>query len=129
MLHEDEKSILYLTLIITRLFKLKEISLTKNKNLETAINEIKPPIFWKDKPMFIKQAKEWNEDKIIKALKKLMNLEIKIKIKCNIIKRLLIKKLLMIFVILLTLAKKSEINSNCSKSLYSMIIFLNYFFY
>ena len=91
---EDEKSILYLTLINTRLFKLKEISLKKNKNLETALNEIKPPIFWKDKPMFINQAKAWNEDKIIKALKKTYDTEIKIKSNSNIKKKIILKKLL-----------------------------------
>ena len=91
---EDEKSIFYLTLINTRLSKLKEISLRKNKNLETALNEIRPPIFWKDKRMFINQAKAWNNDKIIKALKKTYDTEIKIKSSSNIKKKTIIKKLL-----------------------------------
>ena len=91
---EDEKSIFYLVLINTRLSKLKEISLKKNKNLETALNEIKPPIFWKDKPMFISQAKTWNEHKIIKALKKTYDTEILIKSNYNIKKKTILKKLL-----------------------------------
>tara|TARA_B100001059_G_scaffold123712_1_gene123689 strand:+ start:10928 stop:11917 length:990 start_codon:yes stop_codon:yes gene_type:complete len=91
---EDEKSIFYLALLNTRLFKLKEISLKKNKNLETALNEIKPPIFWKDKPMFITQAKAWSEDKIIKALKKTYDTETMIKSSYNIKKKTLLKKLL-----------------------------------
>ena len=52
------KAIYYLTLINQRIDKLYQV---KNKNLEieAAINNLKPPLFWKDKPRFIIQAKKW----------------------------------------------------------------------
>ena len=33
---------------------------SREKNIEKAIDKIKPPIFWKDKPIFNKQLKKWN---------------------------------------------------------------------
>ena len=48
---DNEKSAYYLNLINQRLIRLKELQDNiKNSDLETAINSIKPPIFWKDKP-------------------------------------------------------------------------------
>tara|TARA_X000001036_G_scaffold208599_1_gene196152 strand:+ start:277 stop:1278 length:1002 start_codon:yes stop_codon:yes gene_type:complete len=92
---DADKNILYLNIINQRLNKLIETSeLTKNKSLENAINSVKPPIFWKDKPMFIIQAKKWNKKKIENLLKKTYDLEIKIKTNPIINKNILIKKLL-----------------------------------
>ena len=61
---EVEKNSLYLSLINQRLIKLAEIQ-EKNKqdNFELALNNIKPPIFWKDKPAFLTQSKKWNKKK------------------------------------------------------------------
>ena len=57
---ENEKNIFYLNSINQRLGKLLEIN-NNNSNIEKAINDLKPPIFWKDKPNFISQAKVWNK--------------------------------------------------------------------
>ena len=92
---DDEKNILYLSAINQRLNKLQEtFELVKLTNLETAINTLKPPIFWKDKPSFIEQSKKWNSDKIKKILNKTYDLEIKIKSNPIINKNILIKKML-----------------------------------
>ena len=92
---DADKNILYLNIINQRMNKLIETSeLTKNLSLENAINTIKPPIFWKDKPMFIIQAKKWNKNKIKKVLEKTYDLEIKIKSNPIINKDILLKKLL-----------------------------------
>jgi DNA polymerase III subunit delta len=92
---DDEKNILYLSTINQRLYKLQEtFELLKSTNLETAINTLKPPIFWKDKPSFIEQSKKWNSDKIKKILNKTYDLEIKIKSNPIINKNILIKKML-----------------------------------
>lgn len=90
---ENEKLAYYLSLINHRLLKLKEIS-DKNSNIEKFVEEIKPPIFWKDKPVLIQQAKIWNTKKINKALEKTYNVELTIKSNANIDKRLLLKKLI-----------------------------------
>ena len=49
------------------------------KNIEYAINNIKPPIFYKDKPLIFNQAKLWNLPKINLILKRLVDTEIKSK--------------------------------------------------
>ena len=41
---------------------------TKNNNLEKAISDYKPPIFWKEKDMVKRQIKAWN----FKELEKLI---------------------------------------------------------
>ena len=92
---DADKNIFYLNIINQRMNKLIEtFELTKNISLENAVNTIKPPIFWKDKPMFMIQAKKWNKNKIKNVLKKTYDLEIKIKSNPIINKNILVKKLL-----------------------------------
>ena len=61
---EDEKAFYYLTLINQRLQKLYELKKSNEKNLEIAINNLKPPVFWKDKPHFVTQTKKWDVKKL-----------------------------------------------------------------
>ena len=92
---DSEKNILYLNIINQRLLKLNEIfKLIGQTNLEKAIDMLKPPIFWKDKPAFLKQAKKWNMNKIKKILNKTYNLELEIKSNSIVNKNILLKKLL-----------------------------------
>jgi len=92
---ETEKTIYYLSLINLRLIKLSEIYNEANGNLELKINNLKPPIFWKDKPNFIAQAKKWNKDKINKILNKTYNLEVKMKTDSSINSHILLRKLIL----------------------------------
>ena len=89
-----DRTIFYLFSLNQRLSILKEISKKRNTNLENAINKIKPPIFWKEKPAFLQQAKLWNESKIKKALNKVFDTEIKIKTNSNIDKSIILKNLI-----------------------------------
>ena len=66
----------------------------ENSNIESLISSLKPPVFWKDKPMLIQQSKKWNKNKIQEALKKTYNTEIEIKSNSSIRKDLLIKNLI-----------------------------------
>ena len=92
---DTEKNIYYLALINLRLNKLSEaIKNSKKTNLEDAINKLKPPIFWKDKPAFMFQVKRWNNSKIKLILVKTYNLEIEIKSNALVNKNILMKKLL-----------------------------------
>jgi DNA polymerase-3 subunit delta len=92
---DSEKNILYLNIINQRLHKLNEIfKLIGQTSLEKAIDMLKPPIFWKDKPAFLKQAKKWNINKIKKILNKTYNLELEIKSNSIVNKNILLKKLL-----------------------------------
>ena len=91
----DEKNIFYLNLINQRLAKLKELNeLSNGRNIEATIDNLKPPIFWKDKPNFLRQAQVWNEKKIHNLQKQTYQLEIKIKSNSTINKNLMMKKLI-----------------------------------
>ena len=93
---EIENNIYYLNSINQRINKLNEIENMKkeNSNIESLISSLKPPVFWKDKPMLIQQSKKWNKNKIQEALEKTYNTEIEIKSNSSIRKDLLIKNLI-----------------------------------
>ena len=61
-----------------KLLSLLEIINSEN-NVEKAINEYKPPIFWKDKPVLKKQLQLLSFENIINLICKLNDIEIKIK--------------------------------------------------
>ena len=78
-----------------RLIKLLEINkITKEDNLDKAIDKMKPPIFWKDKSIFRLQAQKWDRIKLKKMLDQTYKLELKIKSNSQINTGLLIKMLL-----------------------------------
>ena len=93
---EADKNIFYLNQINLRLTKLLEINKKNenNKNLEKSISDLKPPIFWKDKPNVLAQAKKWRSDKIRDMLNKTHDLELKIKSNSLIDKNILLKNLI-----------------------------------
>ena len=62
--------------------------------MELVVSQLKPAIFWKDKPIIIEQSKKWNKDKIITILKKTYSAEISLKSNSSIKKNILIKNLL-----------------------------------
>ena len=92
---EPEKNILYLNTINHRINKLLDILEESNgtKNLSFAIENSKPPIFWKDKPNIIEQAKKWNKSKLRQIYKKTYELEVQTKSSSTIDNKICIKKL------------------------------------
>ena len=93
---EIENNVFYLNSINQRIKRLNEIENEKkeNSNVETIVNNLKPPVFWKDKGKLIEQSKKWNKNKIQKALKQTYTAEIEIKSNSSIRKDLLIKNLI-----------------------------------
>ena len=93
---EPESNINYLNSINQRINKLYEIEKLKqnNSNTETLVSSLKPPIFWKDKPVLIEQTNKWNENKIKKALEETYTVELQIKTGSGIKNDLLIKNLM-----------------------------------
>ena len=91
-----ENNIYYLNLINQRIQKLLIIENLKQngQNTETVISNLKPPIFWKDKPMILSQSRKWNKEKIQNALKKTLEVEIDLKTKNMTNKDVLIKNLI-----------------------------------
>ena len=90
---EDEKTFYYLSLINQRLQRLYQVKKSAEANLEIAINNLKPPIFWKDKPHFLTQAKKWDEEKLSSLLKKTYEIEKTIKSNSFLNKQILLKEL------------------------------------
>tara|TARA_B100001248_G_scaffold138277_1_gene103868 strand:+ start:10859 stop:11848 length:990 start_codon:yes stop_codon:yes gene_type:complete len=92
---QEEKNIYYLNSINQRLIRLNEVLKIKNEEkIEKNIENLKPPIFWKDKANFIKQAKKWNSFKIEKILKKTYQIELHLKSNNLINKETLIRALI-----------------------------------
>ena len=93
---ESDSNIYYLNSINQRINKLYEIEKMKqnNSNIETIVANIKPPVFWKDKPALIEQSSKWNKNKIKEALKKTYTVELQIKTNSSIKNDLLIKNLI-----------------------------------
>ena len=77
---DNEKNIYIVNVINQRLKKLLEVKrLTVNNDVNSALEKIRPPIFWKDKENFLKKIKKWDEKKIKKILSKTYDLELSLK--------------------------------------------------
>ena len=75
---------------------LEKINILKSdkKNIENIIQNLKPPIFWKDKPMIISQSTKWNSYKIKEAMRKTYDAELQLKSNSSINKEVIIKNLI-----------------------------------
>ncbi len=59
-----------------------------------ALDNLSPKIFWKDKPIILRQVKKWNLEKLEIAKNKIRDAEIKMKTKMNSYNSIIIKNLL-----------------------------------
>ena len=93
---QGEKAYFYIGNLSGRIQKLLDLNkmLIENNNIDSAMDAMKPKIFWKDKPVFKKQLKIWNIEKLEKAKKIIFRTEIIIKTKLSSLSDILIKKLL-----------------------------------
>ena len=78
---QNEEAYFYLNNLSRRIQKLSDLNnqYAKDKNFEKAIDNLRPPIFWKDKNIFLKQIKKWGPKKILEAKEILFNTEVLIK--------------------------------------------------
>ena len=77
---DSEKNVLYLNIINQRLLKLNEIfKLIGQTNLEKAIDMLKPPIFWKDKPLVTHQIRSWEKEHLKNLIYKTNEIELLVK--------------------------------------------------
>ena len=104
---QNENTYFYLGILGARIEKLLNLNylLKKEKNLDKAIDTIKPPIFWKDKPIFNKQMKKWNIKKLKEAKEILFKTELQIKKNSNLNNNVLLKNLI------INLYEKAEVTS------------------
>ena len=77
----NEDAYLYLNMINYRLIKLLEIHKTNESlgDFNVTITKMRPPIFWKDKPVYLKLLKRWHKQSILEALEYLGHIEEKLK--------------------------------------------------
>ena len=77
----NEDAYLYLNMINYRLVKLLEIHRTNENfgDFNITITKMRPPIFWKDKPVYLKLLKRWHKQSILEALEYLGHTEEKLK--------------------------------------------------
>jgi len=91
---ENDKLAYYIATINQTFLRLKEVNKSNNENIEKRIDQLKPQVFWKDKNVFVEQAKLWNTKKINYILNLTYNLEIIAKSNAQIDKKIVLKKLL-----------------------------------
>ena len=91
---EENKLAYYIATVNQTFLRLKQVNENNDGNIEEKINQLKPPIFWKDKNIFVEQAKKWDIKKINYILNLTYNLEIIAKSNVQINKEIVIKKLL-----------------------------------
>ena len=93
---QNEEAYLYLNNLSRRIQKLRDLNnqYAKDKNFEKAIENLRPPIFWKDKGILLKQIKKWSPKKLIEAREILFNVEVLIKTNVSTNNNTLIKNLI-----------------------------------
>ena len=91
---ENEKNVFYLNSINQTLNRLIQVCDINIDDIEIAINQLRPPVFWKDKPIFKNQAKIWSKEKIKKMLDETHKLEMTIKSNSVVKKNILLKKII-----------------------------------
>ena len=75
-LFSNEDAHMYLNAINYRLLKLLEIHKKSNgESFDAAINSIRPPIFWKDKPIYQKLLKTWDLSRVLEAVNYLSKID------------------------------------------------------
>ena len=70
---------------------IKSETLYDNKNIEEAVSQLRPPVFWKDKPKLVMQKRLWNLNKLNIALGLTYDVEIKFKTNSNIDNKIILK--------------------------------------
>ena len=78
----NEEVFFYLNNLNYRVMRLHEITKTcgdQKNNYEQVLSELKPPVFWKDKPIIIQQLKMWSQQKLEEIITKIAETEILMK--------------------------------------------------
>jgi len=78
---ETQNQVLLLRMLSNKVRKLISIKrqMKKNQNLDNIINNLKPPIFWKEKPIVKKQLSVWNSTELVSAIGEISQIEISCK--------------------------------------------------
>ena len=79
--YSDEDNIIIIRTLLVKLKRLIKIheSVSEKNNIEMAISSFKPPIFWKDKPLIMRQIKVWGKSELENLIYKTNEVEFLIK--------------------------------------------------
>ena len=66
----------------------------KDKNVDYALDNLRPKVFWKDKPVILRQIKKWDYPKLQKVRDIIIDTEINMKTKMNNYNAIVLKNLL-----------------------------------
>jgi DNA polymerase-3 subunit delta len=80
---------------ILKLYEISKISEDNKNNYEKTLNVIKPPIFWKDKPIIIQQLKKWSKKKLEEIIFKVGETEVLMKKNSYLRNDIIIKDLIL----------------------------------
>jgi DNA polymerase-3 subunit delta len=89
--YSDEDNIIIIRTLLSKLKRLIKICelVDRNNNIEQAISLFKPPIFWKDKPIVIRQIKSWEKNHLKNLIYKTSKIELLIKKNSTLAKNIL----------------------------------------
>jgi len=89
--YSDEDNIIIIRTLLAKLKRLVKIYelVDEKMNIEKAISECKPPIFWKDKPLVTQQIRSWNKDYLKNLIYKTNEIELLIKKNSHLAKNIL----------------------------------------
>ena len=92
----SENIYLYLNNLNQRVHKLSMLikQNEKDKNIAYALDNLKPKIFWKDKPMMLRQVKKWDYPRLEKVKDIILDAEVNMKTKMNAHNPIILKNLL-----------------------------------
>ncbi len=89
--YSDEDNIIIIRTLLSKLKRLTKIYnlIDKKNNIDQAVALIKPPVFWKDKPLVVQQIKAWGKSELENLIYKTSEVELLIKKNSNIGKNIL----------------------------------------
>ena len=90
--YSDEDNIIIIRTLLTklkRLVKIYELVDEKN-NIDQAVASLKPPIFWKDKPLVIQQMLSWKKNQLENLIYESNEIELLIKKNSSVAKNILL---------------------------------------
>ena len=79
--YSDEDNIIIIRTLLAKLKRLVKIYelVDEKDNIDQAISQFKPPIFWKDKPLINQQIRSWTKDHLKNLIYKTNEIELSIK--------------------------------------------------
>ena len=89
--YTDEDNIIIIRTLLSKLKRLAKIYelVDENNNFENAISLLRPPVFWKDKPLVIQQIRAWGKNELENLIYKTSEIEFLIKKNSNVGKSIL----------------------------------------